>query len=141
MSVTSNKPYLIRALCEWCADNSLTPLINVRVDAATKVPKAFVRDGQIVLNIAEHATHQLTITNEEITFQARFGGVAQALYIPIQNVTGIFAREVGQGMSFELEADQAQEIAPAEQNSSDQEPPEPPSTPKPPAGAHLRVVK
>lgn len=98
----STKPYLIRALFDWCVDSGFTPYVVVSVDEHTRVPMGYVRDGQIVLNIAPYATHQLVISNEDITCQARFGGVAQALYVPIANVAAIYARENGQGMAFEL---------------------------------------
>ncbi|MFT4173882.1 MAG: ClpXP protease specificity-enhancing factor [Rhodocyclaceae bacterium] len=101
MSQTSTKPYLVRALFDWCVDNGLTPHIVVSVDAATRVPMAFVRDGQIVLNIAPFATHQLSITNDDVTCQARFGGVAHSLFVPMANILAIYARENGQGMAFE----------------------------------------
>jgi stringent starvation protein B len=101
--VISTKPYLIRALHEWCIDNGFTPHLLVQVTAQTRVPLAFVKEGEIVLNINYSATKDLTIDNEVITFSARFSGVAQSLYIPIACVKGIFARETGQGMFFEPE--------------------------------------
>lgn len=101
--VISTKPYLIRALHEWCIDNGFTPHLLVQVTAQTRVPLAFVKEGEIVLNINYSATKDLTLDNEVITFSARFSGVAQSLYIPIACVKGIFARETGQGMFFEPE--------------------------------------
>lgn len=101
MSNTPTKPYLLRAIFDWCVDNGQTPYVAVRVDAHTRVPMAYVRDGQIVLNIAPYATHQLSITNEDISCQARFNGVAQQLYVPMGNVIAIYSRETGQGMAFE----------------------------------------
>ncbi len=95
------KPYLVRAIHEWCADNGFTPYLSVAVDAFTRVPREHVKDDQIVLNLGLDATHQLTIGNDLITFSARFNGVAQALSIPIDNVAAIYARENGQGMAFE----------------------------------------
>lgn len=100
----STKPYMIRAIHEWCVDNALTPHLLVVVNAQTKVPKAFVKNGEIVLNLNYSATKDLHIDNEAITFSARFGGVANNLYVPTDAVRGIFARENGQGMFFELEA-------------------------------------
>lgn len=97
---SSTKPYLIRAVHEWCVDNYLTPYLVVKVDAHTRVPVQHVRDGQIVLNIGPTATGGLQITNDEIMCQARFGGVAQSLYVPISQVMAIFSRETGQGMQF-----------------------------------------
>jgi stringent starvation protein B len=99
--LTSTKPYLIRALHEWCVDNGLTPHLLVEVDGQTRVPQAYVKDGQIVLNLNFAATKNLLIGNEAITFSARFGGVSNDLYVPIEAVRGIFARENGQGMFFQ----------------------------------------
>ena len=102
--LTSTKPYLIRALHEWCVDNGLTPHLLVVVNAQTRVPMAYVKDGEIVLNLNYSATKDLLIGNEAITFSARFSGVSNNLYVPIDAVRGIFARENGQGMFFEVEA-------------------------------------
>lgn len=103
----STKPYMIRAIHEWCIDNALTPHLLVVVDAATRVPQAFVKDGEIVLNLSYSATKDLHVDNDAIVFSARFSGVSQQLYIPIGAVKGIFARENGQGMFFELSAQDA----------------------------------
>lgn len=100
MNASSTKPYLIRAIHEWCVENSFTPYIAVQVDAHTRVPPQHVRDGQIVLNIAPYATGGLSIGDDAITCQARFGGVAQSLYVPVSQVLAIYARENGQGMAF-----------------------------------------
>jgi len=97
------KPYMIRAIHEWCVDNGLTPHLLVVVGPQTRVPMAYVKDGEIVLNINYSATKDLHIDNEAVVFSARFGGVSQHLYIPIGAVKGIFARENGQGMFFEVE--------------------------------------
>jgi stringent starvation protein B len=143
----STKPYLVRAIYEWCNDNGFSPYLAVAVDARTKVPRSYVKDGQIVLNIGSEASNGLTIGNDEIRFQARFNGMAQSLVIPIDRVSAIYARENGQGMAFELEANsasEAQESAPtavelpAEQNA----PKDPEGTRTPPTGrAHLKRVK
>lgn len=106
--LTSTKPYLIRALHEWCTDNGLTPHLLVAVNRQTRVPMAYVKDGEIVLNLNYSATKDLLINNEAITFSARFNGAATNLYIPMSAVRGLFARENGQGMFFEVEADEAQ---------------------------------
>lgn len=103
MAETSTKPYMIRALHEWCTDNGYTPQIAVKVDANTMVPPAHVRDGQITLNIGSLATNRLVIGNDAIEFQARFSGVTENLYVPIGAVTAIYARETGAGMGFEVE--------------------------------------
>ena len=102
--ITSTRPYLIRALHEWCVDNGLTPHLLVEVDAQTRVPIAYVKNGEIVLNLNYSATKDLQISNEAITFAARFGGVSHNLYVPMSAVRGIFARENGQGMFFHPEA-------------------------------------
>ena len=96
------KPYMVRAIHEWCVDNSLTPHLLVAVNAQCRVPKAYVKDGEIVLNLNYSATKDLLLDNEAIVFSARFGGVSQHLYVPMDAVKGIFARENGQGMFFEL---------------------------------------
>ena len=99
----STKSYFIRALHEWCTDNGFTPHLLVSVDAQTKVPMGYVKDGEIVLNLNYAATKDLHIGNEAVTFSARFGGVSNNLYVPIDAVRGIFARENGQGMFFQAE--------------------------------------
>jgi len=98
---------MLRAMHEWCVDNNLTPHLMVAVNAQTRVPVAYVKDGEIVLNINYGATKDLHIDNESIVFSARFGGVSQNLYIPMGAVKGIFARENGQGMFFEAEVEPA----------------------------------
>lgn len=101
MSEISTKPYLMRAIYEWCSDNGYTPYLAVMVDAHTQVPQQFVRDGQIVLNISQGATKGLKMDNVAIRFGARFGGVARDVYVPVENVIAIYASENGQGMAFE----------------------------------------
>jgi len=133
----STKPYLLRALYEWCVDSGCTPYISVVPDAATRVPREYVRDGEIVLNIGPLAANRLKIGNDAIEFAARFGGVAREIWIPVARVAAIYARENGQGMSFEV-ADAAapagDRVAPAaaseEASSAGAEPPEPPSAPR-----------
>lgn len=99
---TPTRPYLARAIYEWICDNQLTPYLLVdATQPYTEVPQQFVKDGQIVLNLAPHAVHQLQISNESISFSARFGGVSKDIYIPISAVLGIYARENGQGLFFE----------------------------------------
>jgi stringent starvation protein B len=97
------KPYLVRAIHEWCVDNALTPHLLVSVNAKCRVPMAYVKEGEIVLNLNYSATKDLHIDNDAITFSARFGGISQNLYVPMQAVKGIFARENSQGMFFETE--------------------------------------
>jgi len=100
--LTSTKPYMIRAIHEWCVDNQLTPHLLVAVNKDTKVPMAYVKDGEIVLNLNYSATKDLHFTNDAVTFSARFSGVSNNLYVPISAIKGIFARENGQGMFFEV---------------------------------------
>ena len=101
------KPYMLRAIHEWCVDNNLTPHLLVAVNSQTRVPMAYVKDGEIVLNLNYGATKDLHIDNDAVVFSARFGGVSQNLYVPMSAVKGIFARENGQGMFFDMEAESA----------------------------------
>jgi stringent starvation protein B len=145
MADTSTKPYMIRALHEWCTDNGYTPHIVVRVDANTMVPPAHIRDGQITLNIGSLATNRLVLGNDAIEFQARFSGVTENLYVPIGTVTAIYARETGAGMGFEVE--QSAELtaqAPASAKPAAAEPSKTSDTPTPspdPKKPKLTVVK
>jgi stringent starvation protein B len=100
MSEAAAKPYLIRALYEWCGDAGYTPYLAVRVDEQTKVPAAYVKNGEIVLNLSPSATHKLTMDNHWIQFNARFGGVSHEIAVPIHAVSGIFAKETGYGLAF-----------------------------------------
>lgn len=102
MSETSTKPYLIRAIHEWCSDNGYTPYLAVAVDERTQVPREFVKNGEIVLNVSPMATNRLSLGNDVISFQARFGGAAREIAIPIENVSAIYARENGHGMAFDV---------------------------------------
>lgn len=111
----STKPYLIRAIHEWCADQGLTPYLTVSVDATTRVPREFVKDNQIVLNVGLEATHQLLMGNEEISFQARFGGRSFPVVVPVERVAAIYARENGEGMAFEVTETPAVDAPPADE--------------------------
>ncbi len=102
MAETSTKPYLIRAIYEWCNDNGFTPYLAVAVDERTQVPREYVKGGEIVLNVSPMATNRLSLGNDLIAFQARFGGVARELSIPVENVSAIYARENGHGMAFDV---------------------------------------
>lgn len=102
MPETSTKPYLLRAIYEWCTDNGYTPYLAAMVDANTRVPMQFVKNGEIVLNISFEATSGLKLDNDSIHFSARFGGVARDVLVPVDNVIAIYARENGQGMAFEV---------------------------------------
>ncbi len=101
---TSTRPYLIRALYDWCSDNGLTPYVAVMVDETVQVPREYVKDGEIVLNISFDATSALKLGNEYIEFKARFGGVARDIHVPVSRVLAIYARENGQGMAFPVAA-------------------------------------
>ncbi|WP_153145921.1 ClpXP protease specificity-enhancing factor [Dechloromonas sp. H13] len=131
MELPSTKPYLVRAIWEWCCDNGFTPYIAVQVDARTNVPREFIRDGQIVLNLGPDATNKLQIGNDLIEFQARFGGVARQLSVPVDRVSAIYARENGAGMAFEVgdeggqAAEEAAEPLPEDAADENPEPPRP----------------
>ena len=99
-SGTSTRPYLVRALHEWCSDNGFTPYIAVFVDDTVKVPLEYVKNNEIVLNISLEATTGLDLGNELIEFKARFGGAPRAISVPVGHVIAIYARENGQGMAF-----------------------------------------
>ncbi|MGZ8290068.1 MAG: ClpXP protease specificity-enhancing factor [Telluria sp.] len=108
MPEISTKPYMLRAIYEWCTDSGFTPYLAVKVDAATTVPMEYVKKGEIVLNISYGATAGLKMDNEAIQFKARFGGVSREIYVPVHNVVAIYANENGQGMAFEVEAPAAE---------------------------------
>ncbi|MGV3655606.1 MAG: ClpXP protease specificity-enhancing factor [Noviherbaspirillum sp.] len=102
MTETSTKPYLLRAIYEWCTDNGYTPYLAVMVDAGTQVPREYVKNDEIVLNISFSATSGMKMDNDFIHFHARFGGVSREIVVPVDNVVAIYARENGQGMAFEV---------------------------------------
>lgn len=138
----STKPYLVRAIFEWCIDQGFTPYLTASVDVNTRVPREHVRDGQITLNIGPEATHQLILGNDEITFQARFNGAAFPVVVPVAAVAAIFARENGQGMAFEVLPSAAEATDGGEEAatpSDDEMPPDdtPPDKPR----SHLTRVK
>src|SRR6478609_8197337 len=97
---TSTRPYLIRALYDWCTDNGLTPYVAVLVDDSVQVPREYVKNGEIVLNISFDATSSLKLGNDFIEFKARFAGSAREIMVPVNRVIAIYARENGQGMAF-----------------------------------------
>jgi len=97
---SSTRPYLIRALHDWCTDNGFTPYIAVYVDASVQVPQEYVKNNEIVLNVGFEATSGLKLGNDQIAFKARFGGSAREIAVPIDHVVAIYARENGQGMAF-----------------------------------------
>ncbi|NOT18135.1 MAG: ClpXP protease specificity-enhancing factor [Sulfuriferula sp.] len=133
MQDNGTKPYLIRAIFEWCVDSGFAPFLSVVVDANTRVPMEYVKDGKIVLNLSPSATHGLLIDNQWVRFSARFNGTSRPLEIPITAVAGIFARENGEGLGFEVG------VNPAVLDTQDDNPP--PEPPKPTAKPKLQVVK
>ena len=135
MAERSTKPYLIRAIHEWCSDSGLTPYLSVKVDARTRVPAEHVKNGEIVLNVGADATHRLTIGNELIQFAARFNGVSRECSIPIEAVTGIFAKENGQGLIFPREPGQETAAASTAPEAS------PPASPTNGGKPKLQVIK
>lgn len=135
-TLPSTKPYLIRAIHEWCTDNGFTPYIAVQVDGRVRVPREHVRDGQIVLNVGYEATGGLQIGNDLISFQARFGGVARDISFPVGNVAAIYARENGAGMAFEPES-AAADAAPPEIPPPSGDGPEP----RPPSGGRPKLQR
>lgn len=142
MELPSTKPYLLRAIWEWCCDNGFTPYVAVQVDARTSVPREFVRDGQIVLNLGPDATNKLQIGNEMIEFQARFGGVARQLSIPVEQVSAIYARENGAGMAFEIAAEKTGAFADAPAVAAMSEAPEdPPPEPTAPESGRPKLQR
>ncbi len=148
IQTTSTQPYLIRAWVEWCNDNGLTPYLSVRVDNSVQVPREFVKDGEIVLNISYDATNSLKLGNDFIEFTARFGGVPREIMVPVTRVIAIFARETGQGMGFPPPEDvldddadiamQALQSVPAEGDESDAR--EAPAAPAAGAAPVMQVV-
>ncbi|MDN4053691.1 ClpXP protease specificity-enhancing factor [Massilia sp. YIM B02763] len=126
MADISTKPYLLRAIYEWCTDSGFTPYLAVKVDAATTVPMEYVKKGEIILNISYGATSGLKMDNDAITFRARFNGVSRELYIPVHNVLAIYANENGQGMAFDVSTTAAEQPAPAPASA-----PEPAAAPAP----------
>ncbi len=111
MSDISTRPYLIRALHHWCEDSGFTPYLAVKVDANTQVPMAFVKDGEIVLNLGMGAVRHLTMENDYISCEGRFSGTPFRLLVPVAAVIGIFAKETGQGLVFQAEESQSNAVA------------------------------
>ena len=115
---TSTRPYLLRALHEWCTDNGFTPYIAVFVDASVQVPTEYVKNNEIVLNIGFEATTALKLGNEFIEFKARFGGSSRDIVVPVDHVIAIYARENGQGMAFPVPTDAPAGMTPADAPAS-----------------------
>ncbi len=154
MSEIPTKPYLLRALYEWCVDNGYTPHLGVKTDARTQVPAEHVRNGEITLNVSPTAVHRLQMGNELIEFSARFAGVARQISVPVANVYALYARETGHGMTFDVDAPKADAQAQAERETGallpaakkdavPTDPGEPPVPTKPGGGGRptLRRVK
>ncbi|MCO7521433.1 MULTISPECIES: ClpXP protease specificity-enhancing factor [unclassified Pseudomonas] len=144
--MNSSRPYLVRALYEWIVDNDCTPHMLVNAEyPAVQVPQGFASDGQIVLNISPSAVRNLHMDNEAVSFEGRFGGVAHSLYVPASAILGIYARENGQGMVFELEPpldDDEDDLADDSVEPDDQGPPPGGGQPPRPSGRpSLKVVK
>lgn len=157
MTMTSHRPYLLRALYEWISDNGMTP--HLLVDAAksgVQVPSQSIKDGKVVLNVAERAVSQLHMGNDVISFSARFGGVSFPVSVPVSSVLAIYARETGQGMALpddgladsdpdgdapEVEGSTVSLSTVPTQPSGDDDDDGGPSRPSPPRSGHLRVVK
>ncbi|WP_183424566.1 ClpXP protease specificity-enhancing factor [Luteibacter sp. Sphag1AF] len=147
--MTSNRPYLLRAIYDWISDNGLTPY--VLVDASqpgVRVPAHVVKNGQVVLNLAMRAVGNLDLGNERITFQARFSGVSQSIHIPITAVLALYAQENGQGMMFPADENDPMPAGAMEstEEADESQSPDTPETggddDRPKRGApHLRVVK
>jgi stringent starvation protein B len=139
LELTSSQPYLIRAWHEWCTDNGLTPYVTVAVDATVLVPREYVKDDEIVLNISYDSTTGLQLGNDFLAFKARFAGVARDVMVPVDRVLAIFARENGQGMAFpkaNLQAQGADQAASShEDDGQDQD-----SSSAEPVPSHLASV-
>jgi stringent starvation protein B len=150
----STRPYLVRAMYEWCTDNGFTPYVAVRVDDSVRVPREYVKNGEIVLNISFDATSSLKLGNEFIEFKARFAGVARDIMVPLNRVIAIYARESGQGMAFPTEEEalpraglpgpsdgeteaKLVQLTSVDKDKSDEEQPEPPR----PAGGARPALK
>ena len=133
VELPSTRPYLIRALYEWCTDNGFTPYVAVKVDQTVQVPREYVQGGEIVLNISYNATSSLKLGNEFIEFKARFGGQPRDIMVPVGRVMAIYARENGQGMAFPISDDMQDakdaDLQPAPDD--DNSPPPPPAGQRP----------
>ena len=139
MEEIPTKPYLLRALYEWCVDNGYTPHLAVKVDSRSQVPSEFVRNGEITLNVSPSAVHKLQMGNELIEFSARFAGVARQISVPVAGIYALYARETGHGMTFEVDP-----AKPAVQTQAEREPaaqsPSNESAPAAPAAAPTAVL-
>jgi stringent starvation protein B len=143
--MNSSRPYLVRALYEWIVDNDCTPHMLVNADyAEVQVPQGFASDGQIVLNVSPSAVRHLHMDNDAVSFEGRFGGVPHSLFVPVGAILGIYARENGQGMVFDLETSDIdeEELDFTEEVDADDDVPPPDGQPPRPTGRpSLKVVK
>src|SRR5687767_12124754 len=151
MNEISTKPYLLRALFEWCVDNGYTPHLAVKVDSRTQVPSEYVKNGEITLNISPNAVHKPQMANELIEFSARSGGVARQISVPVLNVYAPYPPESGHGMTFDGDGPKASVQSKAEMETRLPAPkphaalpaPTTPEPPKKPSGGKptLRRIK
>ena len=153
MKVTSTKPYLIRAIYEWCIDSGFSPYVVVKVNANTVVPIEYIKDGEITLNISHTAASNLEIGNDVIVFKARFDGSSRNIQIPVNTVKGIYAKEINQGLSFTIaneakeddggdETNEVNKNSSKEANDTKQSEPTVPVKKKPSnTKSHLQIVK
>lgn len=129
----STRPYLIRALYDWCSENGFTPYVAVKVDASVQVPREYVQGGEIVLNVSMDATSSLKLGNDFIEFKARFGGKPREIMVPIHRVMAIYARENGQGMAFPVSDEPVEPAVLSVVDTADSTPPEAEDAPPPPS--------
>ncbi len=141
----STRPYLIRALYEWCSENGFTPYVAVKVDNSVQVPREYVQGGEIVLNVSMDATSSLKLGNEFIEFKARFGGKPRDIMVPIHRVMAIYARENGQGMAFPINDDESRGMSvsalEAKSLAQTDDAPQPPPTPSGSGRPALKRIK
>jgi stringent starvation protein B len=128
----STRPYLIRALYDWCSENGFTPYVAVKVDASVQVPREYVQGGEIVLNVSMDATSSLKLGNDFIEFKARFGGKPREIMVPIHRVMAIYARENGQGMAFPVSDESVEPAVLSVVDAADSTSPEAEDAPPPP---------
>ena len=134
----STRPYLIRALYDWCSENGFTPYVAVKVDASVQVPREYVQGGEIVLNVSMDATSSLKLGNDFIEFKARFGGKPREIMVPIDRVMAIYARENGQGMAFPVSDELVEPAVLSAVDVSDPAQPDPEDSPPPPTPGSSR---
>ena len=136
--MNSTKPYLIRAIFEWCVDNQYAPYIAVSVNSNTHVPMEYVENGEIILNISQSAVNDLVMSNDYIQFMARFDGVSKKMQIPMSAVKGIFAKEVNQGLTFSIDPEPGSENKQIVERSNPEQQKQKKSSDK---KSHLQLVK